>query len=86
MSCCSHLFEIGNDVTPKTPDGCEECLKTGDRWVHFGFCQPYLRLEPQAVGIQEPYQRDGRVENLRRECGQVIKHLLVGGVENSIVP
>ena len=20
--CCSHLFEI-NDVTPKTPDGCE---------------------------------------------------------------
>lgn len=38
MSCCSHLFEIGNDVTPKTPNGCEECLKTGDRWVHLRLC------------------------------------------------
>ena len=30
MNCCSHLFEIGN-VTPITPNGCEECLKMGDR-------------------------------------------------------
>lgn len=33
MNCCSHLFEIGN-VTPRTPNGCEECLKMGDRWLH----------------------------------------------------
>jgi uncharacterized UBP type Zn finger protein len=38
MSCCSHLFEISNDVAPKTPNGCEECLKTGDRWVHLRLC------------------------------------------------
>jgi hypothetical protein len=38
MSCCSHLFEIGDDVTPKTPNGCEECLKMGDRWVHLRLC------------------------------------------------
>ena len=37
MSCCSHLFEISN-VAPKTPDGCEECLKMGDRWVHLRLC------------------------------------------------
>jgi hypothetical protein len=37
MSCCSHLFEISN-VTPKTPNGCEECLKIGDRWVHLRLC------------------------------------------------
>jgi uncharacterized UBP type Zn finger protein len=37
MNCCSHLFEIG-DVAPKTPNGCEECLKTGDRWIHLRLC------------------------------------------------
>ena len=37
MNCCSHLFEIA-DVTPKTPNGCEECLKTGDDWLHLRLC------------------------------------------------
>ena len=37
MNCCSHLFEIG-EVTPKTPNGCEECLKIGDRWLHLRLC------------------------------------------------
>jgi hypothetical protein len=37
MNCCSHLTEISN-VTPKTPNGCEECLKLGDRWVHLRLC------------------------------------------------
>lgn len=34
---CTHLSEI-RDVTPRTPDGCEECLKTGGRWVHLRLC------------------------------------------------
>ena len=37
MSFCSHLDEI-NDVIAKTPHGCEECLQTGDRWVHLRLC------------------------------------------------
>ena len=37
MNCCSHLFEIDN-VTPRTPNGCEECLKMGDRWLHLRIC------------------------------------------------
>jgi uncharacterized UBP type Zn finger protein len=37
MNCCSHLSEI-NNVTPKTPNGCEECLKLGDGWVHLRLC------------------------------------------------
>ncbi len=37
MGSCSHLSEISN-VTPKTPNGCEECLKMGDRWVHLRLC------------------------------------------------
>jgi len=34
---CSHLDQI-QDVTPRTK-GCEECLKTGDTWVHLRECQ-----------------------------------------------
>jgi monovalent cation/hydrogen antiporter len=35
---CEHLEEATTDVTPNTPAGCEECLKTGDRWVHLRLC------------------------------------------------
>ena len=34
---CSHLGEV-RDVQPGTPDGCEECLATGGRWVHLRLC------------------------------------------------
>jgi len=34
---CKHVKEI-RDVTPRTPDGCEECLKTGDTWLHLRLC------------------------------------------------
>ena len=33
---CSHLDQI-NDVEPGT-DGCEECMKSGDSWVHLRMC------------------------------------------------
>ncbi len=36
-TACPHVKEI-RDVTPRTPDGCEECLKTGDSWVHLRLC------------------------------------------------
>lgn len=34
---CTHLDQI-HDVTPKTPNGCEECLKMGSSWVHLRLC------------------------------------------------
>lgn len=37
-SQCSHLDQI-KDVQPRTPQGCEECLKTGDTWVHLRLCE-----------------------------------------------
>jgi uncharacterized UBP type Zn finger protein len=33
---CTHL-ELIRDVTPSAK-GCEECLKTGGRWVHLRMC------------------------------------------------
>ncbi len=34
---CTHLATIAK-VHPKTPDGCEECLQTRDKWVHLRLC------------------------------------------------
>jgi uncharacterized UBP type Zn finger protein len=34
---CKHLSHV-HAVEPKTPDGCEECLATGDEWVHLRLC------------------------------------------------
>jgi uncharacterized UBP type Zn finger protein len=34
---CTHLGTIKR-VKPNTPDGCEECLATGDEWVHLRLC------------------------------------------------
>ncbi|MFO7322778.1 MAG: UBP-type zinc finger domain-containing protein [Chloroflexota bacterium] len=33
---CAHVNQI-QDVTPSA-QGCEECLKMGDRWVHLRIC------------------------------------------------
>lgn len=35
---CRHLTEAAAETEPRTPEGCEECLKTGDRWVHLRLC------------------------------------------------
>ncbi len=34
---CAHLGQI-HPVTPRTPNGCEECLAMGARWVHLRLC------------------------------------------------
>src|SRR5437899_1342572 len=36
-SRCEHVDQI-RSVEPGTPEGCEECLKTGGRWVHLRLC------------------------------------------------
>lgn len=34
---CEHASQL-HEVTP-TSDGCEECLKMGDEWVHLRLCE-----------------------------------------------
>jgi len=36
MQYCEHVRTI-ESVTPSA-DGCEDCLKTGDQWVHLRLC------------------------------------------------
>jgi uncharacterized UBP type Zn finger protein len=38
QTACVHLKSI-RKVSPKTPDGCEECLAMGTDWVHLRLCE-----------------------------------------------
>ncbi|RNI22134.1 Na+/H+ antiporter [Flexivirga caeni] len=35
---CEHLAEAPFTIDPRTPDGCEECLRDGTVWVHLRLC------------------------------------------------
>jgi CPA1 family monovalent cation:H+ antiporter len=35
---CTHLREAPKVVRARTPEGCEECLRDGTRWVHLRLC------------------------------------------------
>lgn len=35
---CSHLIEFEKVPRPRTPAGCEECLRDGVEWVHLRLC------------------------------------------------
>jgi len=37
MNECEHLRKA-HDKRPNTPQGCEECLKMGDTWLHLREC------------------------------------------------
>ena len=38
VKTCAHLTAISEVKQPKTRE-CEECIKTGDSWVHLRTCQ-----------------------------------------------
>jgi len=35
---CAHLRDAPRVIQPRTPEGCEECLRDGTRWVHLRLC------------------------------------------------
>jgi uncharacterized UBP type Zn finger protein len=38
MAECTHLDQIEITELPESTDGCEECLKIGDPWLHLRIC------------------------------------------------
>ena len=38
MTTCSHLASIDLEINPRA-EGCEDCLRTGDAWVHLRVCR-----------------------------------------------
>jgi Zn-finger in ubiquitin-hydrolases and other protein len=37
VAICSHLDQILVEA-PDSVEGCEDCMRTGDRWVHLRVC------------------------------------------------
>ncbi len=35
---CAHLDSVQITELPEAAEGCEECLKTGDPWLHLRIC------------------------------------------------
>jgi uncharacterized UBP type Zn finger protein len=35
---CAHADQVDLTIKANTPEGCEECLQSGDRWVHLRLC------------------------------------------------
>ena len=35
---CSHLDQVEVTALPESIEGCEECLKVGDPWLHLRIC------------------------------------------------
>ncbi len=38
QGACEHAAAV-KDPPPLTPEGCEECLRIGDEWVHLRLCE-----------------------------------------------
>ncbi|RFU40140.1 hypothetical protein DZF91_18715 [Actinomadura logoneensis] len=39
MSTCEHAARLPSpEPAARTPEGCEECLRDGTRWVHLRLC------------------------------------------------
>ena len=69
MKTCSHLSHIHN-VKPNTPQGCEECLKTGDTWVHLRLC-----LECGHVGCCDSSPNKHATKHFHRTKHPIMKSL-----------
>jgi uncharacterized UBP type Zn finger protein len=38
MTTCTHLDQVLISQLPESVDGCEECLLSGDPWLHLRIC------------------------------------------------
>ena len=38
MAICTHIDQIAVTQLPDAVDGCEDCLRTGDPWLHLRIC------------------------------------------------
>jgi uncharacterized UBP type Zn finger protein len=38
MASCTHLDRVRITQLPESVEGCEDCLATGDRWLHLRIC------------------------------------------------
>jgi uncharacterized UBP type Zn finger protein len=64
---CKHLNEV-RDVSPNTPEGCEECLRMGASWVHLRLC-----LECGHVGCCDSSQHRHATKHFHQTRHPIVK-------------
>src|SRR5437667_7802752 len=64
---CAHLMSA-KEHKANTPQGCEECLKTGDEWVHLRLC-----LECGHVGCCDNSKNRHATKHYRKTSHPVIR-------------
>jgi uncharacterized UBP type Zn finger protein len=69
---CGHLGEV-RDVTPRTPEGCEECLAAGKQWVHLRLC-----LECGHVGCCDSSMGKHATKHFHRTKHPIVRSLEPG--------
>ena len=65
---CNHIEIADSKIDPNTPEGCEECLKTGDSWVHLRLC-----LECGHVGCCDNSKNKHATKHFHKTGHPVIK-------------
>lgn len=65
---CTHIENADNNIRANTPEGCEECLKTGDTWVHLRLC-----LECGHVGCCDNSKNKHATKHFHKTGHPVIK-------------
>jgi len=65
---CTHIENADSNIRVNTPEGCEECLKTGDTWVHLRLC-----LECGHVGCCDNSKNKHATKHFHKTGHPVIK-------------
>jgi uncharacterized UBP type Zn finger protein len=73
MPGCSHLDQIRVTQLPEAVEGCEECLKVGDPWLHLRIC-----LECGKVGCCDDSPNRHASRHARSESHPLIRSLEPG--------
>jgi uncharacterized UBP type Zn finger protein len=71
MATCTHLKQV-HKVTANTR-GCEECLKSGDEWVHLRLC-----LACGHVGCCDSSKNKHATKHFRATCHPIVRSLEPG--------
>ena len=71
---CSHLDQIKvKPPSPKEVEGCEECLRTGGRWVHLRVC-----LSCGQIGCCDSSPNRHAAQHARRASHPIVRSMEPG--------
>jgi hypothetical protein len=59
MTSCTHLDRVRVTQLPESVQGCEECLKTGDPWLHLRMRSDAWHDEPRHLRAYDAERRFG---------------------------